>query len=151
MNTLSALIAEQPFFKDLHPQHLPVLEACAELKRFGAHQKIFENGYPAEYFYLIVSGEVSLETHFAANVGARGIQSLEAGAPLGWSWLFPPHDWQFTASAQREVEVIVFDGRKLREAMDRDPVLGYDIAMRVGNMLGERLQSTRAGMLNPYK
>ncbi len=151
VNTLSDLIAEQPFFRDFDPRYLPELAASAELMRFGAHRPIFEKGDAADKFYLITSGEVSLTTHFVADVGIRGIQHLHAGEALGWSWLFPPHEWQFSANALSDVEAIVFDAAGLRAAMDRDHSLGYVLAMRVGFMLGDRLQSTRVSMLNPSR
>lgn len=151
MNTLSALIAEQPFFRNFNPQYFPVLAASAELVRFGAHRQIFEKGDAADKFYLITSGEVSLTTHVVVNVGVREIQNLQAGEALGWSWLFPPYEWQFSATALSDVEAIAFDAARLREAMDRDHSFGYDLAMRVGFVLGDRLQSTRVSMLNPYR
>lgn len=148
MKTLAALVAEQPFFKGLQPQYFLSFNECAELLRFRAHEKIFEKGHEAEKFYLITSGEVAVETAFVPGEGVVTIQTLGQGDPLGWSWLYPPYEWHFSARAVSQVEAIAFDAKRLRQAAAENKAFGYEVAMRVGYMLSKRLQQTRAELLN---
>lgn len=151
MKTLAELIAAQPFFHHVSASHLPILVESACVRQIPAHKRLFERGAEAEEFYLIVRGEVALETHFSPGVGNAGLQTLSAGEPLGWSWFFPPHVWQFAASARTDVELIAFDARKLRHAADENHSFGYDLAKRLGALLGQRLENTRERLLQAYR
>src|SRR5579859_6494896 len=96
MASLEELIASHPFFGGLESRFVSPIEPGASLRRFGSHQLIFEQGGQADHFYLILSGKVILET-FAKDRSTIPIQTLGDGDALGWSWLFPPYQWSFTA------------------------------------------------------
>ena len=55
---LFALIKEQPFFKGLNTQQLQLLAASALEMKFETGAIIFEEGSPANRFYLILTGRV---------------------------------------------------------------------------------------------
>lgn len=147
MNTPSHLLSMHPFWEGLAPQHFLSLEECATLQHFRPHEKIFEKGHEADHFYLILSGEVSIETPFLPGEGVVQVQSICAGEALGWSWLYPPYEWHFTVRAVQPTEAIKLNAVKLRQNMKDNPAFGYEVAMRVGNMLSERLNNTRARLL----
>jgi len=151
MTALSALIAEQPFFQGLRTEYLPLLAQCATVEVAPMRQKIFEKGATADRFYLIVRGEVVVETHFSPGVGIATVQTLGAGQGLGWSWFYPPHVWQFGASAVNETEMISFDGVLLRRVAEENPAFGFDLAKRMGFMLAQRLESVREQLLEGYR
>jgi CRP/FNR family cyclic AMP-dependent transcriptional regulator len=148
---LPALIAEQPFFRGLRNEYLPLVAQCATVQQVPMRQKIFEKGSTADRFYLIVRGEVAVETHFSPGVGIATVQTLGAGGALGWSWFYPPHVWAFAASALTDVEMIVFDGVLLKRVAEENPAFGFDLAKRVGFMLAQRLESVREQMLEGYR
>src|SRR5579884_3888343 len=79
------------------------------------------------------------------------IETIEAGEALGWSWLFPPYRWHFSARALQDVRAIALDGVCLRTKGAQDHDLGYELAMRVARILMERLQSTRLQLLDLYE
>src|SRR5690348_11769888 len=56
-------------------------------------------GQPANAFYLIQSGNLR-----AGREGDDGeipdpIMTIGPGGAVGWSWLIPPHKWQFSCKA----------------------------------------------------
>ena len=57
---LYALIAKQPFFKGLNAQQLQLLAVSAMEMKFETGATIFEEGSPANRFYLILTGRVEL-------------------------------------------------------------------------------------------
>ena len=57
---------------------------------------------------MIHHGKVVLEATYVSGEGLIPIQTLGAGEALGWSWLFPPHQWQFSARAVEPTEAVVF-------------------------------------------
>lgn len=151
MKTLAELIAAQPFFRGVSAGYLPLLVQSGRVLQVPAHKVLFEKGSEAEQFYLIVRGEIALETQFSPGIGSAGVQVLHDGEAMGWSWFFSPRVWQFTATAKTDAEVILFDGWKLRQAADADHSFGYDLAKRVGEMLGQRLEYARERLLQAYR
>src|SRR5687767_3452119 len=97
-------------------------------KEFEKGELIFREGDPANRFYLILEGKVTLESR-RANQEPVLIQEIGAGDVLGWSWLFAPHIWQFDAraSATQPTKAIFFYGTRLREQCEVDPALGYEL------------------------
>src|SRR5579859_7345768 len=58
---LRALIAQQSFFAGLTPDQFDVLAESALQLQYQAGEWIFEEGDPANRFFLILEGQVSLE------------------------------------------------------------------------------------------
>jgi CRP-like cAMP-binding protein len=149
LDTLTDLIKTHPFLAGLAPEFYEFLDGCATLRRFASQQQIFHEGADADHFYLILSGEVALET-FVSGWGMVTIQRVGPKQALGWSWLFPPHQWHFTATTLAPTEVISFDAEALcaKAAEDRD--FRDELLTRVSRTLLERLQSTRAQLIDLY-
>ena len=78
------------------------------------------------------------------------VQTISAGEALGWSWLFPPYRWHFSARAVQLTELIAFVAQYLREQAKEDPVFGFELIKRVANVLLQRLQATRMKLLEFY-
>jgi CRP/FNR family transcriptional regulator, cyclic AMP receptor protein len=149
MQTLDHVIRSHPFWQGINPRYFPILNECAAFVKFGAEQPIFRTGVEAEHFYLICSGQVALET-FVPGKGAITIETLGPGQALGWSWLFPPYCWHFSARSVDLTEVISFGGQGLRKYAAQNPDFGYELAIRVGQVVLERLQATRLQLLEFY-
>ncbi len=141
---LAERIAEHPFLRDLPREFLPVLAENAMDVTFAPDEIIFRTGDPANRFYLLESGEVQLESR---NGGLVPIQRIGAGDVLGWSWLFPPYQWQFDARALTEVHAIFLYGSRLRDACEQEAALGYALMRATAGVLIQRLQSTRRELL----
>ena len=142
MQTLPEGIIAHPFLKGLSAHQLQILGDCAMEVAFSAGERLFREGDPANRFYLIVEGEVVLES----DAGERDpvlIQTLGAGEVLGWSWLLPPYYWQFNARAVRPTKAVFFYGTRLREACERDHDLGYELMKRTAAVVIQRLQAAR--------
>ena len=149
MRTLEQLIADHPFWKGLNPHYFPLLNECASEERFGLQQQIFQEGSDANHFYLIHAGRVALET-FVPGRGVVTIQTIGAGEVLGWSWLFPPYRWHFSARSIDATAVVAFDARALREKAEENHDFGYDITTRIAQVMLQRLQATRMQLLDFY-
>jgi CRP/FNR family transcriptional regulator, cyclic AMP receptor protein len=129
---------------------LKVLMEDAMFDDFPANEVIFKEGAPANWFYLVLSGEVALESSRPqANNGRHPIQmqTLGAGEVLGWSWLYPPFSWQFTARTLTPVKAIFFFASRLRERSEEDHELGYELMKRTAETAVKRLQVTRQRLL----
>src|SRR2546430_11726122 len=143
---ISVRVALHPFLAGMNPTHLALLTDCAMVSQFKPGQVILRDGEIANRFYLMESGKVILES-------GRGfgdpvvIETIGAGDLLGWSWMFPPYTWNFTARAIEPTTAIFFYGTILREYCERDPSLGYELFKRMAPVMLRRLQSARKIML----
>ncbi len=113
---------------------------------FKPGQIILREGEMANRFYLIESGRVVLES--GENLDEPlVVETITAGDLLGWSWMFSPYVWHFTARAVEPTEAIFFYGTILREYCERDPSLGYQLFKRMAPIMLKRLQGARKKMI----
>ena len=135
-------LAAHPFLKDMSPHHLELLALCAMPTEFDAGQVILREGEPASGFHLIESGSVVLEAK-AEDGTTVVIDTVTAGEPLGWSWLFPPYLWSFDARATEPCTAICFSGLLLRQHRDDDLTLSHELHRRASEVMVRRLQAAR--------
>jgi CRP/FNR family transcriptional regulator, cyclic AMP receptor protein len=146
MKTLAPDVSENPLFKALKPEYREILAEGALEKEYAAGATIFRQGEPANRLYLVLSGSVALE---AAGEKAKGVtvQCLSKGEVLGWSWLFPPFAWQFSARAVQPCTLLVLDGARLLVHCEENPTFGFEVMKQLAPVVIRRLQSTRRKLL----
>jgi CRP/FNR family cyclic AMP-dependent transcriptional regulator len=143
---MATRVALHPFLAGMDQAHLALLTDCAMAAHFKKGNVILREGEPANRFYLIESGKVALES--GAGFGKPVVvDTIEAGDLLGWSWMFPPYAWHFTARAVTPTEAIFFQGKLLREYCEKNHSLGYELFKRMGAVIVKRLQAARKTML----
>ncbi|GAA1835291.1 cyclic nucleotide-binding domain-containing protein [Actinomadura chokoriensis] len=147
--TTFAALAEERFFAGMAESHCAALAATADIVSVPVGHRFFEEGAPAQQFWLLRSGRVALDLQVPGR-GAVVVETLPASSMLGWSWLFPPHRWRFGAVAAAPVAAFRFDGGGVRELCAADLRLGYDLALRFGAVMLDRLEATRVRMLDLY-
>jgi CRP-like cAMP-binding protein len=140
-------VALHPFLAGMNAPHLALLSDCAIAVHFKKGQTVLREGELANRFYLIESGKVVLESGEKSG-DSLIIETIGAGDLLGWSWMFPPYVWNFTARATEPTEAIFFYGTILRESCERDPSLGYELFKRMAPVMLRRLQAARQKMLS---
>jgi CRP-like cAMP-binding protein len=139
-------VALHPFLAGMNRSQLSLLTDCAMVVHFNPGEVIFREGELANRFYLIETGKVILESSGRAGDPVI-IDSVGAGDLLGWSWMFPPYVWHFTARAVERTEAIFFYGTILREYCERDHSLGFELFKRMSAVMIKRLQGAREKML----
>ena len=117
--------------------------------RYEKDELIFRDGDPANRFYLIEQGRVSLEAHPGGRRQAESVAIIGPGDVLGWSWLFPPYCWQFDARTLEPTEAIFFYGTPLREQCEQDHNFGFETMKRMTLVIIQRLQDARRLLLEP--
>jgi CRP-like cAMP-binding protein len=149
MLTLDEVIAQASVFAGLQPDQLALIAGCAKNVGFAEDELLFREGEPADTFFLLRHGRVALELH-APERGGVVIGTLEPGEVVGWSWLYPPYRWHFDARASSQVRAVAFDGACLRGKCEDDKALGYELMKRFGQIMIDRLQTTRVRLLDVY-
>ncbi len=143
---MTSRVSLHPFLAGMNRAQFALLADCAVSVRFEAGDLILRQNGKADRLYLIETGKVVLEAS-----DPRGntvvIDTIGAGDLLGWSWMYPPYTWQFTARAVMRTRAIFFEGRVLREYCERNPSLGYELLKRITAVMTRRLQNARRMMI----
>jgi CRP-like cAMP-binding protein len=135
------LIASQSLFASLHTEQLKVIRSLAMEVHYDRDEWIFREGDPANRFFVILKGYVSLEVRRLHET--IPIRTLGPGDDLGWAWLFPPYYMHFSARSAGPTRAIFFYGTRLREICEQDHELGYRMTKRVAEIAVQNLNVTR--------
>lgn len=137
---LARALADQPFLSDLPPSALQQLAAHVRRRDYIAGEILFAQGGSADRFFLIRRGLVRLSMELPGDAAAD-VETLGVDAALGWSWLLPPYRWHLTATALKKTSTLVFDARRLRDVMEADPEIGYELMQRFAAIIFDRLRA----------
>src|SRR5439155_19973738 len=120
MDTLEPLLHEHEFFRGLDPEYVRLLAGCATNVRFSEGEFVLREGDPADRFFLVRHGRVSIE--IAAPVGGSIlVQTVGQHEVIGFSWLFEPYRWRFDARALEPPTALAADGACPRAKGDEGP------------------------------
>ncbi|GGP62789.1 cyclic nucleotide-binding domain-containing protein [Streptomyces calvus] len=133
----------------LPPAQRERLMTLAREVSFPEDARIFEAGGTADRFWVIRSGAVSLDQP-VNDLRRVTVAGLGAGDLLGWSWLFPPHEWDFGAIAFSPVRAYEFDAAAVLRLCEEDPQLGLVLVRNVAEVLAHRLEMTRGKLMEQY-
>lgn len=142
-------LSEHPFFSGLDEKFIDFLSASSTTRHIEQGHVLFRQGTRADKFYLLQSGEVSVEV--PALVGpVLQIQNLGQDQILGWSWLISPYQWHFQARVEEDADLIEFDGSAILEHCEQDPKFGYELLKRFAGLMSERLDAARQKMMDEW-
>ncbi|MFB7762072.1 MULTISPECIES: Crp/Fnr family transcriptional regulator [Streptomyces] len=143
------MTASTRLLRVLPPTHRERLMALAQEVSFDQGERIFEEKGRADRFWVLRSGTVTLDMQLS---GPRPtpVTSLETGDLLGWSWLFPPYEWDFGAEALSPVRAYEFDGAQVQAVCDDDPDFGYALLRVIAEILAFRVRAARTRLLDLF-
>lgn len=143
-------LAQNAFFAGARADDLAFLARHARLRSLAAGETLFRHGDPAQHFYVIRDGRITLEI-VALEGPTLELQQLGPGAVLGWSWLIQPYQWSFNARAEQATEVVEIEGVAVLEQCEGDPRFGYDLLKRFSALMSERLGHARRRMMEEWR
>ncbi len=149
IRTIKDYLAEASFFKEMDNRHLELLSGCGKIMHFDIGDFLLKEGEEAVSFYLILKGEVAVESYMPA-CGPMTISKCGADNITGFSWLFPPYRNQFDSRALTKVKVIHLNGKCLRSKVEEDYDLGYRLMKQFAQIMLQRMQDNRRRILDVY-
>jgi hydrogenase maturation protease len=151
MNDKSVLetLRDVGFLRGIGDEYLNQIAEIAEREEFPEGKIIFHEGGPAQFIYLIVSGNVSLEIA-APGVGSRRILTVGVGELLGWSPVLEQARLAATARALTPTQVVKISGQQVLTMCEHNPRFGYDVMRRAALALAKRLSATRMQLIDVY-
>ena len=149
MKSIADLLTEHQFFAGLPAASIALISGCGTNVHFETGATVFNEGDPADTFYVVRRGSVAIEIG-APHREPVVIETVSAGEVLGVSWLMPPYRWSFDGRARGEVSAVQLDAACLRGKCDDDPALGYDLYKRFAGLMRDRLHATQLQLLDVY-
>lgn len=149
MQPIEEYLSAQSFFSGLEDGFIKFLSKSAKELRIKEGYVLFQQGKPADKFYLLRSGQVSVQV--PALVGPTlELQVLGEDQMLGWSWLIPPYRWNFQARALEDSDLLEFDGSAILARCEEDPKFGYELFKRFAALMSERLDAARQKVMDQW-
>ncbi len=146
-SALESSLRGHPFVHGLAEGHVKTLTAWAIEKRYQDGAYLWRQGDPAETFFLVRDGEISLGIAIPGE-GRLHLETVTKGEVLGWSWMLPPYRWHFDARAVGPVRAFAFEAARLRRHCETDIQLHYELLVRLVPVISGRLDATRRKLVD---
>jgi CRP/FNR family cyclic AMP-dependent transcriptional regulator len=130
-------VQESVLFKDLDREFMGRISDAAQEEAFGEEQVLFNRGEPAEYFYLLTQGSVSL---FIEEGGSLNFTVNQPGDVFGWSALVEPNVYTASARCAPGTEILKFNRTGLEHIFAQNPQEAYLVMRRLAGAIGQRLE-----------
>lgn len=135
-------------FKDLSKKEIEFLKQIVHIRHFNPGEKIFTQGDPGVGMYLILNGSVDIIMHDPAAEIQKSAQEifitrLDKGDFFGeLSLIEEPSHRSATAISINKSTLIGFFKPDLMQVIQRNPLTGNKISLRLAEILGKRLRET---------
>lgn len=131
----------QEVFQYLRPEQLKAISDVAEVVEFEAGETVYEKDTPAEFFYVVLEGQVSLRLPGQSGVSLQ-VDALTVGALFGSCVCFQLVDYSLDATCTTDSRLLKIESATLKDLMDRDLVLGYTIQTQISRIYFHRYIDT---------
>ncbi len=136
------VLRRYPYFVGISEETLKEIAMIAEEANIPANTQLFNEGDPADYLSVIVSGEVNIQ-YLLGTGEMRTVDTLVGGDLLIWSALIEPYKTTAIGTTTQETHLVKINARKLRALCEKDPEVGYRLTTQVAKLLAHRLESAR--------
>lgn len=126
-----------PLFQNLPLDQVAVLKPLFEDFTCPANTVIFEQGDPASYMYLLISGEIAIR-YKPYDGPAITLTRLRSGDVFGWSAVVGSKQYTSSIVSETDVRAIRIHGRDLVELVGNYPQTGEVIVDRLAQMVSSR-------------
>ena len=135
------LLRRFPIFSGLSMDNINELAKSAEEQSIERDHIINREGDELKYIYLLLDGEVAIVSFLPKNGDEVVHSTIGVGELFNWSALIPPHT--ATASTKTVVpsRVVAFDAVVLRKKFSEDCVFGYQMVMKIAQVIRDRLNT----------
>jgi len=113
----------------------------AETETHKAGKLLFQEGDPANQFYVLLKGRVKL---VLGKTGHVVYIISNAGEAFGWSSLIGRASYSAAAECLTSTKLLRLDKEKLQKIIDKDTANGMRLFKRLAEVLGNRLLQSYA-------
>ena len=120
------VLTSKDVFAYFRPDQMNKLSSAAETFRLSAGEMVYRKGEPADYFFVLVSGEVALRLPGQGGLSIL-IDRFGKGSMFGRGVPSSKDAYACNAQCVEDSEVLRIRHSVLKELMDKDLVMGYAI------------------------
>lgn len=141
------LLRRYTFFATIDNEYLKQLAMIASTVTFEQNSTLFEEGKPADKFFLIIDGNVDLFMFLGDIDTGQGkmvsVGEVSVGEPINLSSLFDPFISKTTATTRTGCTAISASSKDLLELFDTNPNFAYFFMRQLSITILNRLHSIR--------
>lgn len=137
-------IGKHWFFRNFSRGDLELLLAQGQEVDYRAGSIILKEGDPAESFYILLRGAVSIKIIRQGQEEFILGTLKHPGEIFGWSTLVEEGRFTATAECLEDCRLISFKRKELEDFFANHPQLGYRFMRSLARLISRRLESTRA-------
>ena len=131
----------QGVFQFLRPEQMRAISDVAEVVSFSAGDTVYEMGNPADHFYVVLDGQVSLRLPGRSGMSIQ-IDELTKGAMFGSCICFQLINYSLNAQCTSDSKLLRIESATLKELMDGDLLMGYTIQTQISRIYFNRYIDT---------
>ena len=143
------LLRDIPFVAGLGGIERRRLASFASVITAQRDEILLREADPTPYLAIVITGRVALRMRLPGR-GPVTIATVEPGDIVGWSAVVAPYRATSTAVAVEPTEVVAFDSRQLRQALETDEDLAAALYPRILRSVARRLEGTRLQLLDLF-
>jgi CRP/FNR family transcriptional regulator len=141
---------QSPFFKDMSAQQRNLLKPLFTACDCVEGELLFEQGDPADYLYLVESGEVIVR--YKPEDGPEIIVArVKTGGIVGWSAALGSRHYTSGAICGTDSQLLCVRGADLRQLCSQHPETGVLVLEKLADVIAERLNSTHQEVVKLLK
>jgi CRP/FNR family transcriptional regulator, cyclic AMP receptor protein len=135
-------------FAELDEEDFESIGRISHVRQFDTAEKLTTEGAPADQLYLFLKGKAAVRVRSSEGQQVL-VDELGPGELLGWGAVMEPHVYTASAWTSKPSEVIVIDGKRLRELCDANKRIGYHVARGIGEVMSRRFGQAVGGRGGP--
>ena len=139
-----------PLFDGLTPAQLELLRPLFIPCDCYSESVLFNQGDPAEYLYIVVVGEVTIQ-HKPDDGPPITITRVRPGGVVGWSAVLGNREYTSGAVCSVYSQMLRVRGEDLRILCEQHPETGILILERLATVIAKRLRNTHDQVMNLLK
>jgi CRP-like cAMP-binding protein len=138
---LKEIFSQISVFEDLTPDQYTLLETIFSLSSCDGDDVIFEQGDPADYLYIVASGEVAI-VFKPDDGGPINVARIQKGGVFGWSAAFGSSTYTSGAVCVIRSKLLKVLGCDLKKLRHNHPETGILIIERLASVVAERMHGS---------
>ncbi len=144
---LDSVLTQLPLFEGLTDEQRAWLKPLFRLLQIEAGRLIFPQGGVAEYLYIVVEGEVTIQ--FKPDDGAAiDVNRIRTGEVFGWSAAFGNGFYTSSAVCTADSVFLQICSADLRKLCETHPDTGILLLERFANVVAQRWEGSRAQVVS---
>jgi len=135
-----------PLFEGISEDQIALLRPLFVASECHAGTVLFEQGEPAVYFYLMISGEVAI--HYKPEDDQDIILThIKPGGMIGWSAVIGRRSYTSAAICTEYTKLLRVRGVDLQTLCIQHPETGNQFVDRMAELVAQRLESSHPQVL----